>query len=110
MTTSPGPVPALVDEAVRRIVAAAHPLRVVLFGSAARGNMHPDSDLDLLVVMPDGTHRRQTATLLCRALWDLGISKDIVVVTEADVRRYRDEPSLVIQPALAEGRELYRAA
>lgn len=109
MSTPATPSPALVDELVRRIVGAVQPSRIVLFGSAARGDMHPGSDLDILVIVPDGTHRRKTAALLSRTLWDLGVPKDIVVVTEGDVRQYRDEPSLVIQPALTEGRELYRA-
>lgn len=110
MTTSPTPANHILDEAVRRIVNASHPSRILLFGSAARGDMHADSDLDILVIVPDGTHRRKTAIVLARALWDLGMPKDIVVVTESDVHQYRDEPSLVIQPALDEGRELYRAA
>jgi len=99
----------VLDEMVRRIVGAVHPRRIVLFGSAARGQMGPHSDLDVLVVMPDGVHRRRTAQTLCRALFGLSMSKDIVVVTESDVRDFADEPSLVIHPALKEGRELYRA-
>lgn len=94
---------------VRRVVDAVHPTRIVLFGSAARGEMHAHSDLDVLIVVPDGTHRRQTAALLSRVHFDLGAPKEIVV-TEGDVRQYRDEASLVMLPALAEGRELYRAA
>jgi hypothetical protein len=72
--------------------------------------MGPHSDVDLLVVMPDGAHRRQTAQCLYRALAGLGVAKDIVVVTESDVRQFADEPSMVVHPALKEGRELYRAA
>jgi predicted nucleotidyltransferase len=98
------------DEMVQRIVRTVHPRRIILFGSVARGQMGENSDLDVLVVMPDGTHRRQTARQLYRALFDLGRSKDIVVVTEEDVRRFGDEPSLVLYPALKEGRDLYRAS
>ncbi len=101
---------AVLDELVQRIVHAVQPLRIVLFGSAARGQLGPHSDLDLLVVMPDGIHRRQTTRQVYRALFGLGWAKDIVVVTAEDVRRFADEPSLVIYPALREGRELYRAA
>ena len=95
---------------VERIVRTVQPRRIVLFGSAARGEMGPDSDLDVLVVVTDGTHRRQTARRLYHALWDLGVPKDVVVVTESDVVAFADEPSLVIHPALKEGRELYRAS
>jgi predicted nucleotidyltransferase len=99
----------LLDRLVAKIVETAQPRRIILFGSAARGQMGPHSDLDLLVVMPDGIHRRQTAQRLYRALAGLGVAKDIVVVTESDVRELGDEPSLVIQPALREGRQLYCA-
>jgi uncharacterized protein len=100
----------VLDRLVSKIVEAVHPRRVFLFGSAARGQMGPHSDVDLLVVMPDGAHRRQTAQHLYRALAGLGVAKDIVVVTESDVRQFADEPSMVVYPALKEGRELYRAA
>jgi predicted nucleotidyltransferase len=98
------------DEAVRRIVESLHPLRIILFGSAARGDAHEDSDLDLLVIMPDGAHRRQTAYAAHESLFDLGCAKDIVVVLESDVELLRDNPSLVIHTAFNEGREVYRAA
>ncbi|MBF0628057.1 MAG: nucleotidyltransferase domain-containing protein [Magnetococcales bacterium] len=101
------PDPALLDEVVKRIVAAVDPRRIILFGSAARGEMRPDSDLDLLVVMPDGVHRRQTAQVAYHSLRGLGVSKDVIVVTEHDVDKYRDEFSYVIAPALEEGKELY---
>jgi predicted nucleotidyltransferase len=95
---------------VTKIVETVQPRRIVLFGSAARGQMGPNSDLDLLIIMPDGVHRRQTAQRLYRALAGSGVSKDIVVVTESDVRHFADEPSLVICPALREGKELYCAS
>ncbi|MGA1839946.1 MAG: nucleotidyltransferase domain-containing protein [bacterium] len=98
------------NEIVRRIVVAVQPLRVVLFGSAAIGRMGPDSDLDLLVVMPDGVHRRKTAQKIYRSLSGIGVAKDIIVVTESDIHNHGDNPSLIIYPALREGRELYHAA
>ena len=99
----------VLDRVVTRIVETVHPRRIVLFGSAARGQMGPHSDVDLLVVMPDGVHRRETAQRLYRALAGFGLAKDIEVVTESDVRQFADEPSLVIRPALREGRDLYCA-
>jgi hypothetical protein len=72
--------------------------------------MGRNSDIDVLVVMPEGTHRRRTAQRIYRALSGTGFSKDILVVTQKDIRDFGDEPSLVIKPALEEGKELYRAA
>ena len=55
------PDPTVINDLVRRIVDAVHPLRIILFGSATRGEMGADSDLDVLIVMPEGIHRRRTA-------------------------------------------------
>lgn len=104
------PDPTLLEELVRRIIAVAHPLRIILFGSAARDDMGPDSDLDVLVVMPDGTHRRRTAQEIYRNMWGFGFAKDIVVVTESDVQEYGSNPYMIIKNVLEEGRELYRAS
>ena len=49
------PDPKILDDLVRRIVEVAHPRQIILFGSAARGDMGPQSDIDVLVVVPDGT-------------------------------------------------------
>ncbi len=100
----------LLREAVRRIVAEVQPLRIVLFGSAARGEMGPDSDLDLLVVMPSDADRLGIAYRSHRCLRGLGCAKDIVVVLEHEVAALRDNPSLIIHTALTEGREVYHAA
>ncbi len=97
------------EEIVRRIVSTARPKRIILFGSAARGTLGPHSDLDFLVVVPDGTHRRETSMRIYRALLGVGTAADVVVVTESDVCQYGENSSLVIYPALREGRELYRA-
>jgi len=98
----------LLDEVVRRIVKTAHPRRIILFGSAAKGQMGPNSDLDILVVMPDGVHRRETAQDLYRALLGVGFATDILVVTESDIRDYGKNPSLVLCPALEDGKEIFR--
>ena len=62
------PSPELIQEVVRRLEEAVRPLRVILFGSAARGEMGPDSDVDLLIVVPDGIRRRDAARKAYRAL------------------------------------------
>ncbi|HXX24859.1 MAG TPA: nucleotidyltransferase domain-containing protein [Terriglobia bacterium] len=94
---------------VARIAETVRPPRIILFGSAAQGQMGAHSDVDLLVVMPDGIDRRQTAQAIYLGLNGTGIAKDIVVVTESDVRMCGDNPSLVLFSALREGKEIYRA-
>ena len=102
--------PEMIEEIVRRVTSAVHPLRVILFGSAARGEMGAESDVDLLIVVPDGTRRRDASRRAFRALTGIGIAKDVIVVTESDVKEFGENPSLVIKPALEEGREVYHAA
>jgi predicted nucleotidyltransferase len=94
---------------VDRIVDAVNPLRIVLFGSAARGQMGPDSDVDVLVVMPDGTHRRRAAQYIHTRLFGIPFAVDVVVATPSDLSRHRDNPGLVYREALEEGRDLYAA-
>ena len=98
----------VLDEIVRRIVDVAQPERIILFGSAARGEMGRDSDVDLLVVK-DGAHRRRLAARIYDRLYGVGVAVDVVVVTPADVERYRDSHALVIKPALREGTVVYEA-
>ena len=96
-------------ELVRQIVEAVHPLRLVLFGSAARGDMRADSDLDLLVVVPEGTHRRHTAQFLYRHLRGVTVPFELIVATPSDLERYGRNPSLIYRAALEEGQALYAA-
>ena len=99
----------LLDEVVHRILAVAQPLKIMLFGSAARGTMGPESDIDLLVVVSDGTPRRQTAQDIYMNLFGLEIGVDVVVATAQDLQAYGDNCGLVYYPALREGREIYVA-
>ena len=98
------------DELVQRIVDRVQPLRIVLFGSAARGDMGRHSDLDVLVIMPDGSDCLETGQALYRRLRGFQFATEVVVVQQSDVERYGDNPYLVIHSALTEGKELYRAA
>ena len=97
------------DDLVKRIVEAAHPEKIILFGSAARGEGGRHSDIDVLVVAPEGSHRRHTAQIIYRHLLGFGLPVDVVVATPSDVEKYRDSPGLVYREALREGKELYAA-
>ena len=97
------------EEMIRRIVEVAHPKRLILFGSAARGELGPHSDVDLLVVVEQPIHRRRLAQAIYRNLVGVGFAADIVVVTTQDVERYKEHPHTVIRPALEEGKVIYAA-
>src|SRR5207244_8798462 len=92
------------SEIVRRVVEVAAPEKIILFGSAARGEMTPNSDVDLLVVTRGPVHRGHLTEAIYQHLRGFGEAVDVVVVTPDDVERYRDSHALVIKPALREGR------
>jgi len=96
-----------VNELVRQIVEAVHPLRIILFGSAARGEAGPESDIDVMVVMPEGTHRRHTAQHLYRSIRGVTTPFDVLVATPDDLERHRDNPGLIYHDILEEGRTIY---
>ncbi|NBC16313.1 MAG: nucleotidyltransferase domain-containing protein [Bacteroidetes bacterium] len=98
-----------VQRLVTQIVRAVHPLRIILFGSAARGEGQPDSDIDLLVVMPDGTHKRHTMQHLYEHLSGDGHPFDVLVATPETLTRHGDDPGLIYRSILREGREVYAA-
>jgi predicted nucleotidyltransferase len=98
----------ILEEIVRRIVKAVQPKKIILFGSAAREEMGPDSDLDFLVIK-SCKNRRKTARKIRRRLIGIGIPKDIIVATPEDIERYKDTIGLIYRPALKEGKVLYAA-
>ena len=97
------------NDIIRRVVEVAEPERIILFGSAARGEMNRHSDVDLLVVKDVADLRRLTAEIY-RRLYGVGAAVDIVMVTPQDVERYRDSHALVIKPALREGTVMYESS
>ncbi len=94
---------------VRRIVEVAHPERIILFGSAVRGTMTRDSDIDLLVVTSGPAHRGHLTEDIYMNLIGVGQAVDIVVVTPEDVEQYKDSQAVVIAPAVREGKVIYAA-
>ncbi len=97
------------DEVTRRIVRVAKPQRILLFGSAARGRMTEESDLDILVIVQGPTHRRRMAQQICRNLHGIAIGVDVIVATDKDVQKYGQRMGMILKPALREGRVLYEA-
>ena len=98
----------VLEQVVKRIVEAVAPEKIILFGSAARGEMGPDSDLDLLIVKSD-VHRLATAQMIEHSLTGITIPTDIVVATPKDIEVHRDTIGLIYRPALKEGKILYAA-
>src|SRR5437870_13891743 len=70
-----------IQKMVRRIVRQFAPDKIILFGSHARGIARPDSDVDILVVLPVDGSKRMKAVEIAVALRDIDVAKDIVVTT-----------------------------
>lgn len=96
-----------IQEMVRRIAAQFHPDKIILFGSHARGDARPDSDVDLLVVMHPNGSKRARAVEIYGLLAGMGVPKDVIVVTPEEFEAYRDAPGTVIRTARQEGKVLY---
>jgi predicted nucleotidyltransferase len=96
------------DEVIRRIVEVVAPEKIILFGSAARGDMTRHSDLDLLIIKEGGDARLRGR--IHEGLYGVRVPVDAILVSPADVERYKNSHALVIKPALKEGRVVYEAS
>jgi predicted nucleotidyltransferase len=98
---------AMIDEAGRRLAAAAPGAKVILFGSRGRGEARPDSDLDLLVIEPDEVvDRRAETARLRRELRELRVALDVIVVSSKQADEWGGLKGSVLNDALQEGRVL----
>ena len=101
----------LLREMAAVIVREVAPDKIILFGSWARGDARPNSDLDLLVVAPGpfgpGRSRAKEMVRLWRALKGFRVPKDILVFSADEVETWKDSLNHVIGRALREGKELY---
>lgn len=97
-------------EIVRRLVDAYQPQRIYLFGSKARGDENPDSDYDLLVVVPDdASSERRDSRLAYETLWGTGAAADVLVCTNSYFEARRHLRASLPGTVLREGRQLHAA-
>jgi len=92
---------------VDRILSVCNPQRIILFGSHARGDVGPDSDMDVLVIEEGVEHVRWESVRLRQALRGLPVPVDVIVATPDHIRRYGDAVGLIYATALREGKVLY---
>ncbi len=97
----------LIEMARDRILKTVAPLRIILFGSRARGCAAEDSDLDLLVVLATVQDKRHTAIEIRRALVDLPVGKDVLVATPDELTRSTRIRGSILSAALDEGRIIF---
>jgi predicted nucleotidyltransferase len=96
----------VIAEATRRLSEAAPGARVILFGSHARGEARPGSDLDLLVIQPEMESRTAEYVRLRNALGELGVPIDLILYRSAEAQKWGGVPGTFIRDALREGRVL----
>jgi predicted nucleotidyltransferase len=104
----PRPItPQLIDKMARRLARRFKPERIILFGSHARGTAGPDSDVDLLVVMPVKGSRRAKRLQMGLTLFNFRVPVDVVVVTPQEFETDARIPGTIVRPAVREGKVLY---
>jgi uncharacterized protein len=106
----PEPTATHVRVAVEQIAAHFNPLRVLVFGSYARGEARPGSDLDLLVVLPGVDHKREVAVAMRRVLSGLHVPHDVFVTTPDEIERRGWIVGSLLREALSEGTLVYERA
>jgi uncharacterized protein len=97
----------MVGEIIRRVVDTAHPEKVILFGSRARGDARPGSDYDLLIIKPSDEPRYRRSVPLYVALADLPVEVEVLVYTPEEVAEWSEVPQAFVTTAVREGTTIY---
>ena len=100
----------IIDEIVRRVTSAAEVRRIILFGSAARGNMTADSDVDLLILENRVLDPWSEQLLVRKALCDMEFPFDIVIMPQDRFEETKSVIGGIAYPANKYGRVIYDAA
>ncbi|MGA9623408.1 MAG: nucleotidyltransferase domain-containing protein [Bryobacteraceae bacterium] len=100
----------LLSEIVRRVLSVARPDRIILFGSAATGEMTKDSDIDLLIVAPTPENRHEERLRIADAIGDIEYPVDVIIIASERFEATKDIIGGIAYPAHKYGRVLYEAA
>lgn len=100
----------LLQTIVNRITEAIHPQRIILFGSWARGQHGPHSDVDLLVIQESDLPRPQRYAKVRRLFWGMKLPMDILVYTPEEFTRFQSVPGSFTHKVAREGKVLYERA
>ena len=98
-----------IQQAVARLVAAANPSKVILFGSYARGDATEDSDLDLMVIEPEVVNQFDEMVRLRNVMGDMPVGVDLLVYSDREAFRRSQVPGTLLYWAFKEGRVMYDA-
>lgn len=98
-----------IQQAVKRLVEAAKPCKVIMFGSYARGDADESSDLDLMVIESKVENVGEEMIRLHKAVGDVGVGVDVLIYSEEEASRRSQVPGTVLYWAFKEGRVVYDA-
>ena len=103
--------PEKVQTAIKKIIEVSRPRKLILFGSYVSGNMHLNSDLDILVVTGDEIESpRKESVRIRRALKGIMMSMDILVVPESKLQELVNVPGLIYREAMRDGKVVYETS
>ncbi|MDI6792732.1 MAG: nucleotidyltransferase domain-containing protein [bacterium] len=110
MSVSWAVTPQKIHVAIEKIVETSRPLKIILFGSYVRGNMHLNSDLDVMVVMEDEVKSpRKESVRIRRSLKGILMPMDIIVVSESILDEVADTPGMIYREAIRNGEVAYES-
>src|SRR3990172_2627788 len=102
--------PEKVETAIKKIIEVSQPRKLILFGSYVRGNIHINSDLDVLVVTGEEIENpRKESVRIRRALRGIGMSMDILVIAESKLEELASMPGLIYREAIKHGKVVYES-
>ncbi len=97
----------IIDEIIERIVDFAKPIKIIIFGSFARGDQTEESDIDILVVEDEVISRRKEMVRIRRALRNMRIPIDILVASKKQIEEYGQIYGTALFSAIQEGKTVY---
>jgi predicted nucleotidyltransferase len=100
----------LLSEVVRRVLTVVRPDKIILFGSAATGQMTKDSDIDLLIVEPAPKNRHEESVAIADAIGDVNFPVDVKIIAAERFEATKNIIGGIAYPAHKYGRVLYEAA
>ncbi len=99
-----------IQQAVERLVIAANPSKVILFGSYARGDATDDSDLDLMVIEPEVANKFDEMVRLRNVMGDMPVGVDLLVYSDREASRRSQVAGTLLYRAFREGKVIYDAS
>ena len=95
-------------EIIDRVLGVVKAEEIVIFGSAATGQMNPDSDIDIAVIVNSANSKRHIAMDIYLALRGIGVPIDIIVITPEEIKKYKDAIGTIIPEIIYNGRTIYK--